>query len=162
MPEPISQKKLRDALSGGGVNPLEFGCRWIALVDRETGQELTNRLLYVEDGPDLNFDVIEPGTGVIGWFVEEHGGKALFWTWPQTWAASDFLTASWLKAEKTPHSAGWWPVLRCWDTEEGYFPGGEHWDGSKWSDSAVVAWIDQRCSSKEDAAGVAEANDPGW
>jgi hypothetical protein len=108
------------------------------------------------------FDVTERGTGVIGWFAEERGGKALFWTWPQVWAASDFLTGSWLKAKKTPHSAGWWPVLRCWDVEEGHFPGGEYWDGSQWSARAVVSWIDQPCSSKDGAAALAEINDPGW
>ena len=51
--------KIRAALHGSGVNPLDFGCLWIALIDRETEQELSNRLLYAEDGPNLVFDVTE-------------------------------------------------------------------------------------------------------
>ena len=74
--------KIRAALHGSAVNPLDFGCLWIALIDRDTGHELTNRRLYVEDCPDLTFTVIKPGTGVMGWFAEERGGKALFMTWP--------------------------------------------------------------------------------
>jgi hypothetical protein len=78
-----SQSLATDALINalrGDVDPRALGLEWVALVDRTTTAELTNRLRYVEGGPDLVFDVITPGTGVIGWFAAEHGGNALVLT----------------------------------------------------------------------------------
>jgi hypothetical protein len=60
----------------------------------------------------------------------------------------------------TPQSTGWYPVLRCWDPEEGWFPDGGYWTGTMWDSAAVAAWIDQRQDSEAAAKRIAYEKDP--
>lgn len=58
------------------ISPIDCGLEWIALVDRETHEELTPRQRYAED-KELVFNVVKGGVAYMGWFAEEHGGKPM-------------------------------------------------------------------------------------
>jgi hypothetical protein len=75
----LSAHDLLDAISGDDVDPVRLGLKWVAIVDRDTMEELSGRQLYGKVGPALVFDVVAPGNGVLGFFAAEHGGKAMAW-----------------------------------------------------------------------------------
>jgi len=58
----------------------------------------------------------------------------------------------------TPLVPGWYPVLLCWEIEEGVFPSSAKWDGKQWSLSAVVAF-GILCTTAEEAMFIAREND---
>lgn len=66
----------------------------------------------------------------------------------------------WWKSHSIPNEPGWYPVLICYDGEEGVFPQGAWFDGKKWDSSAVVAFGDHRQGTKELATEPAYAHDP--
>lgn len=68
--------------------------------------------------------------------------------------------------EMTDLEPGWYPILYCWDAEEGCFPGGAQWTGSGWAENNVSANITHYWHVKFDEMESAEAyayeNDPNW
>ena len=71
------------------------------------------------------------------------------------------MTGRWLYADaKEPTLPGWYPVLRCWDANEGAYPAAEQWENGTWTGPAVLAWIDQCCRSAEQASDIAYKEDP--
>ena len=58
-----------------------------------------------------------------------------------------------------PPSPGWYAVLVCYDPQEGVFPMGAEWDGSKWKQRFVVGFGD-RCETAKQAEELARDNDP--
>lgn len=60
-----------------------------------------------------------------------------------------------------PPEDGWYPVLHCWDSEEGVIPSAAFWSEGKWRDTQyVLQWWDQRFDDKQAADDIAYANDP--
>jgi hypothetical protein len=83
------------------------------------------------------------------------------WCKPMETIAKNVITGRWLSVEKVePNIPGWYPVLRCWDAEEGVYPAAEQWQDDTWTGPAVLAWIDQRCQSAEHASDIAYKEDP--
>jgi hypothetical protein len=37
-------------------------------------------------------------------------------------------------AKDHPTDSGWYATIRCWDPQEGVFPGANFWDGTEWKD----------------------------
>jgi hypothetical protein len=58
-----------------------------------------------------------------------------------------------------PEVVGWYAVLRCWEPQEGIFPGSSYWDGKGWYESAVTAHSGPFPSEKE-AEVWADEHDP--
>ena len=56
---------------------------------------------------------------------------------------------------------GWYPGIRCWDSSEGAFPAGLHWDGKEW-ERASLQCILQRFDDEESAEAIALELDLGW
>lgn len=61
--------------------------------------------------------------------------------------------------DEKPPSPGWYPVLVCYDDQEGVFPMAAEWDGGKWLHGAVVGFGDL-CDTQEKAQKLAYENDP--
>jgi len=58
-------------------------------------------------------------------------------------------------------SAGWYPVLLCYDPNDGVFPGGEFWDGQKWrSPRAISCYMPVRYETEKEAGVMAYRHDP--
>lgn len=66
--------------------------------------------------------------------------------------------------EAEPKEVGWYPILICWDEEEGHFPGAAYWTGKEWSDNVgpISFFLDEKFTEQDDAYDVASENDPEW
>ena len=69
------------------------------------------------------------------------------------------MTEFWNYGDDQPGEPGWYPVLRCWDPEEGTFPGAGYWNGSSWDNQAVSSF-GSRCASRTEAERLAYEHDP--
>lgn len=65
----------------------------------------------------------------------------------------------WVSFLESPPEPGWYPVMRCWDQEEGSFPGGAFWNGSEWSSGAVIEYLPERYETRYEAELNAAAAD---
>jgi len=66
----------------------------------------------------------------------------------------------WLAPESPPARPGWYPVTCCWDHEEGSLPGGEFWDGTRWSSGAVIDYFPEVFETQAEARNAAQERDP--
>jgi hypothetical protein len=73
------------------------------------------------------------------------------------------LSAEWEWTRTAPSKEGWYPVLLCWDSDEGFFPSELESDGSNWTDCVPVAAIGKAGPFTEarDAEKWAQDHDPG-
>jgi hypothetical protein len=68
-----------------------------------------------------------------------------------------------LLADKEPQSIGWYPVLLCWEAEEGFFPAAAYWNGEAFADERAAShWLPKQLQTKDEAEAFAYENDPGW
>lgn len=58
-----------------------------------------------------------------------------------------------------PIKAGFYPVLFCFDPEEGLFDCGAYWDGNNWDRPRVIGF-GIKCKNKQDAERLAEKHNP--
>lgn len=73
------------------------------------------------------------------------------------------MTEFWNYEDK-PAEPGWYPVLICYDPDEGAFPSVAYWSIGricKWDRKGIVAF-GQRRESEADAHKLAHQHDPDW
>jgi hypothetical protein len=72
------------------------------------------------------------------------------------WVETDFV-----HGENNPIEAGFYAVTRCWEPEEGFFPGSSYWDGTGWDDDgrAILLRSPSPFETKRDAIDWAYEND---
>ena len=72
----------------------------------------------------------------------------------------------WLnRSNFSPEHSGWYPVLVCWDPDEGCFPSAAEWTGTEWrhpDGSPVTDYWPMRFDYQVYAAKFADEHDPGW
>lgn len=65
--------------------------------------------------------------------------------------------------DRTPTKTGWYAILICWESNEGFFPGAAYWNGEIFTtDLPVSNFVDIAFLTKEEAEEFAEDNDPNW
>jgi len=67
--------------------------------------------------------------------------------------------------EAQPQSAGWYATEKCWDVQEGAFPGAHYWNGTEWLDAPGpfnLRFHPQRFETKDAAEQFAEECDFGF
>ena len=63
--------------------------------------------------------------------------------------------------DKNPTQEGWYPVLLCWDPNEGHFPAAAYWDGERWTSGPVAAFVPMApCADLKEARDWAYKYDP--
>lgn len=66
---------------------------------------------------------------------------------------------NWNYIDEYPTEEGWYPVLQCFEIEEGFIPRAAYFTGKKWSIRWIVAYINTKVSSAEEAEEIAYDND---
>jgi hypothetical protein len=62
--------------------------------------------------------------------------------------------------DEPPSAEGWYPVMICWEVEEGFFPGSAWFDGKRWDTTEpVILHGPSPCASAEAAREWACAHD---
>jgi hypothetical protein len=66
-------------------------------------------------------------------------------------------------ADQEPVAVGWYPVLLCWEAEEGFFPAAAYWNGEAFADERAVSnWLPKQFATKAEAEAMASEWDPDW
>lgn len=64
--------------------------------------------------------------------------------------------------DSNPTERGWYATLKCWDAEEGIFPGAHFWNGDEWQPmtfASVQHWP-IKFETERDAEDFAYEHDP--
>ncbi len=67
----------------------------------------------------------------------------------------------WISTEDHPPTEyGWYAVLKCWDAEEGVFPGAAKWEGRWVKNEPIISRSPNTFASEEEADTWAHEHDP--
>ena len=65
--------------------------------------------------------------------------------------------------DRKPVDVGWYAILICWESNEGFLPCAAYWNGEKFTtDLPVSNFVDIVFPTEELAEKYAEENDPNW
>ena len=59
-----------------------------------------------------------------------------------------------------PEEPGWYPILVCYDPQEGLLPAAAYWDGDKWEGELVRVFCKKKCNTDEEAISLAYEHNP--